>query len=215
MGHLANPKSPVSWFGTGNIDTLITEPKKKGIDTVSALRKYFEDHYCPPKMRLVTFGPTSLAEQFAAAEKAFGNISAGSKKCQTPISWAKPVAWPKDRLGKFVTILGTQPQEELRLMFPTPDTTAEYASRPEAYLKYVFDYAGMNSLSRVLSDTLNLVSDLQVSYDTNSATGEFYIVLLLTPSGRKHYGLVMDLVFSYIATVLRAGVDQKLYQSLK
>lgn len=212
---LANPDSPASRFHTGNTDTLLTDAKKNGIDTVSALRKYFNDHYCAPKMRLVTFGPTALSEQFAAAKAAFSNISTGSEACRKPKSWALPEAWPPARLGKWVNILGTQPTAELWLMFPMPDLTATYASQPVRYLDYVFKYAGMNSLAKVLDDSLGLVSSLDYSTETSSAGGSFYLILQLTHAGRKHHSLVLDLVFSYIATLRRDGVNKHLYESLK
>jgi len=212
---LANPESPVSRFHTGNIDTLLTEPKKKGIDTVAELRKYFNEHYCASKMRLVTFGATSLSEQFAAAKKAFSNISLGSESCRQPNSYAVPAAWPADRLGKWVNVLGTQPTSELWLMFPMPDLTSAYASRPEHYLDYVFQYKGLNSLSRVLETSLGLTSGMSTMLEgTGSAGGHFFIILDLSPAGRAQHSLVLDLVFSYIAALRRAGANEKLYESL-
>merc|ERR1719428_2237861 len=57
MQSLADPRSPVSGFHTGNLKTLYDEPMAKGINPVDALKKYYGENYCNPKMRLVTFGP--------------------------------------------------------------------------------------------------------------------------------------------------------------
>jgi insulysin len=215
INHLANPKSPVSGFHTGNLNTLLKEPQKKGIDTVAALREYFHEHYCAAKMRLVTFGPTSIEEQFEATKKAFSKIPEGSKSCRTPQNFADPPAWPPSQLRKWVNVLGTTPQAQIWLMFPTPDFSDTYKSLPDYYLKYVFEYAGLNSLSRVLDDQLGLVSDLGLSAQTDTASGKLYIILELTSEGRKHHDLILDVVFSYIATLRQKGANKDLYDSLK
>merc|ERR1719440_705269 len=135
-------------------------------------------------MRLVTFGPTSIEEQFKATEAAFSKVPQGSASCRKPKSWALPEAWPANRLGKWVNMLGTTPQAQIWMMFPTPDLTPTYPSSPDYYLSYVFQYGGLNSLSRVLDDQLGLVSDLGFSSDTSSAGGRFLVIMDLTPLGQ-------------------------------
>jgi insulysin len=215
INSLANPENPLSRFHTGNLDTLMKEPKERGIDTVAVLKTYFKEHYCPSKMRLVTYGPAPLSEQFAAAQAAFSGISPGNESCRRNISWAKPPAWPAERLGRWVNILGTQPQPQLWLMFPLPDLSHAYASLPQKYLGYVFMYSGVNSLSRVLDHSLNLVSNLDYQWDPDSAGTRFMLVLTLTSSGQAQRGLVLDIVFSYIAALRHAGASKPLYDSLK
>lgn len=215
INHLANPESPVSVFHTGNVRTLITDPKKHGIDTVAALHKYFHEHYCASKMRLVTFGPTSVSEQFAAVKAAFSHIPAGSESCRKPQSFAQPPAWPADRLGKWVNILGTSPHSTMMLVFPMFDLRQYYASEPSSYLEYVFEYGALNSLTWVLESQLGLASGLDFSCDSDSANGRCTLAVSFTDSGRQHKDVVLDVLFSYIAALRKAGVNKKLYESLK
>jgi insulysin len=82
LNSLSDPKSPVSRFKTGNIETLMTIPDKQNLDPVVELKSWFEMHYCPSRMRLATFGPESLEKLLKSANAAFGNISVGSSECK-------------------------------------------------------------------------------------------------------------------------------------
>jgi len=212
---IANPKSPMTWFKTGNLETLGTEPKKNGVDPVHELKGWFGDHYCPSRMRLVTFGAESLEKQLVRSHQNFADISTGSKTCQAPRrSWSEPQAWPQERLGRFVAIEGNKPQSELWMHFPLPDLSKDYASAPISYINYVVTYGGEQSLSRVLTDTLGLVSSLSLTGSGSSTGYDLFIVSKLTEKGNSNYEVVLDVIFQYLATLRREGVDKELYKSL-
>eukprot|EP00434_Breviolum_minutum_P026816 symbB.v1.2.023700.t1/scaffold2183.1/size166057/4 len=52
----SNPKSPVSKFSTGNLDTLKLKPEQAGKSLPEALQKFHQEHYCPSRMHLVILG---------------------------------------------------------------------------------------------------------------------------------------------------------------
>jgi insulysin len=56
ISSMANPKSPVSRFHTGNKDTLFNWPRGNGTTAVAQLRTYFDDHYCAARMHVVSLG---------------------------------------------------------------------------------------------------------------------------------------------------------------
>eukprot|EP00929_Paragymnodinium_shiwhaense_P050962 TRINITY_DN25656_c0_g1_i1.p1 TRINITY_DN25656_c0_g1~~TRINITY_DN25656_c0_g1_i1.p1 ORF type:complete len:1461 (-),score=472.19 TRINITY_DN25656_c0_g1_i1:324-4706(-) len=78
---MASPTSPLSRFHTGDKQTLVEEPKEKGIDMVERLKEFYEQYYCPGRMRLVTYGKFSLSKQLKDALANFGDIPAGN--CST------------------------------------------------------------------------------------------------------------------------------------
>lgn len=214
MYALANKESPLSQFHTGNDETLIGHGK----DPVTALKAYFKDHYCPSRMRLVTFGADPLEKQLESSVQHFSHIPAGSENCQK--AWSghvQPGAWPKDKLGTWVSIQGTLPQAQLWMMFPMPDTSPFYHSQPLEYVRYTIEYGGVDSLARVLQDNLGLAESIGTFADTSSVGTNFFVVVELTPEARtkEAVSLVMDMVFAYIAKMRHNGVDKKLYTSLK
>mmetsp|Transcript_126986 Transcript_126986/g.283017 ORF Transcript_126986/g.283017 Transcript_126986/m.283017 type:complete len:832 (-) Transcript_126986:4-2499(-) len=215
MYSLANPKSPVSFFHTGDVETLFKEPQKRGISPVTSLRTWFDDHYCSQRLRLVTVGPEPLDVQISRAEKEFGNISTGSQACQKgPRNWATPTPWPTERLGKWVMMQGTQPQAEMAILFFLPDQTKQYKSQAAQYIQYVLAYGGEGSAVEEMRDTLGLVTDMGAFLDTSSAGSILWVEYTLTDKGRKFPSKVLDMLFSYIAKVRANGVDAALYRSL-
>eukprot|EP00927_Polykrikos_kofoidii_P056578 TRINITY_DN5067_c0_g1_i1.p1 TRINITY_DN5067_c0_g1~~TRINITY_DN5067_c0_g1_i1.p1 ORF type:complete len:1197 (-),score=218.72 TRINITY_DN5067_c0_g1_i1:53-3643(-) len=212
---LTNPKSPLNMFGTGNVETLETRPKQKGLDPVAELKAWFKAHYCPSRMRLATFGPQSLDQQLMGASKEFGDIPAGSPECQKPRrSWADPPPWTKAQLGKLIAIQGITPQSEMWIHFPLPDLQAYFKSNPVHYMNYVISYGGERSLSRLLQDSLGVIGRLSFIGYGGSYGYDLFVVVRLTEAGRSHYEQVLDVIFAYLAKLSSVGVDESLYTSL-
>jgi len=131
---LANPHSSVATFSTGNLETLYTRPQAKGKDTVEELKKYYEANYCPPRMKLVTFGQESTGSQISKAFEKFADLITPDSCHATQRNFSLPTAYPPARLDKFVHIKGVTPQGQLWIMFPMPDLTGQYKTHPAAYL---------------------------------------------------------------------------------
>jgi len=215
LSSVADERSPVSKFHTGNFDTLYDIPRKNGTSPVDALKVYFKRHYCPSKMQLVTFGPAPLAEQLRMANEDFGRIKPGSLACQGPLKkFAKPDPYPPGSLAKWLVAKGTEPEPSMWLHFPLPDLTADFRSQPLSYIDHVLGYRGVDSFARVLADSLGLAHDSQTSYAMNSAGTSLFFICSLTSRGTQHLEIVLDVFFSYLATLRRAGVDKELYQTI-
>jgi len=215
MYSLADQKSPVGRFHTGNMETLYEAPKRNNTDPTVLVKEYFDSHYCPARLHLVTFGPQTLNAQFTAANERFGQIPKGSETCydHKRKSFAEPAAWPKTSVGKWVDIQGTQPKTQMWLVFNMKDMRKSYASQPLEYIRWVLKYAGRNSFTRVMRDT-GLTTDFDVSADESSAGTMLVFKFELSLSGHQHYELVLDMFFAYLAKVRFEGVDLELYRSL-
>mmetsp|Transcript_9171 Transcript_9171/g.19931 ORF Transcript_9171/g.19931 Transcript_9171/m.19931 type:complete len:1268 (+) Transcript_9171:357-4160(+) len=216
LNALANPESPVAGFGTGNLKTLKDGPQAKGIDVVEALRTYWETHYCPEKMHVVSFGPAATGKQLEALSKSFGEVSSKSLACSTTPrkSFAKPDPWPASQVGKYIYIEGTTLEAGLAIIFYLPDLSSEFASKPWRYVEEVLGYSGAGSLLQLLRDRLNLISDLDTSVGGSSASWEFTLTFELTELGQNHSSDVLDAFFAYLASVRIQGVDPAVHETM-
>jgi len=211
---LANPKSPVGAFHTGDVETLYNTPKRKGIDPVDALKIYFKSHYCPPKMRLVTYGSESTAAQLAGAKTLFQGLTSSSSCKEPRRSFATPEPWGPKRMGQFVKAQGTLPQAELWLHFTLPDVTKDYRSQPLQYIEHMLGYGGKDSLGRVLQDNLGLVTSFDTMFDMNSAGTSLFAIMHLTKPGQQNLEVILNVFYTYLGELRKKGVDEKLYDSL-
>lgn len=214
MNSLGNSKSPVASFHTGNLDTLYTEPKAEGIDPVSGLTKYFHENYCPPRMRLVTFGQGSLRSQQKEAFEKLASLSSAPACQANPQSFAEPQPYLPANLGKYVHINGTQPQGQLWVFFNFRDLRKQYKQGALGYLEHMLSHRGEHSLSYALREDLGLALDVETSADETSAGTSFWVIFSLTPKGTAHPELVLHALLLYISKMKAAGVDTALYNSL-
>jgi len=213
MNSLANPLSPMSRFHTGDEETLQKSISVSNLQ--SSLRTWFNAHYCPSRMHLVTLSSETEAQQLEQAKLAFGNMSTGSLICQGDVeTWASPEPWPESQLGRWVTVLGTQPQPSMLLHFPMPDLTKEFLSQPTSYLQYVLTYGGEDSHLTLLRDDLGLISGFSIGFQMSSAGGALIAEYSLSELGLQHPGLVIDVFFQYVSTLRSSSVDRDLYASL-
>mmetsp|Transcript_22894 Transcript_22894/g.66018 ORF Transcript_22894/g.66018 Transcript_22894/m.66018 type:complete len:1164 (-) Transcript_22894:110-3601(-) len=215
MNSLGNPASPITYFHTGSKATLYDIPLKNGTHPVDALKVYFKNRYCPSMMQVATFGPASVDEQLRLVREDFGAIPHSSDACASdPRNFSVPQAWPSESLGKWVIVKGMQPQAQLWVLFPLPDVSKEYRSQPLAYLNYVLGYGGVDSIQRVLQDSLGLATSSGVMMDGASTGTSLYFVATLTKLGADNPTLVLHVLFSYLAKLSRDGVDRALYETI-
>ncbi|CAJ1332596.1 unnamed protein product, partial [Effrenium voratum] len=114
INFMAADGSQMGRFHTGNEHTLRRTNKEK---LASKIQGFFSANYCPPRMRLVTFGPQSLEEQLAKARATFGNIPRGTCRTEAP-SFESPEAFPQRSLQKMLRMQGMSTMPELHLVFP-------------------------------------------------------------------------------------------------
>ncbi|CAE7923325.1 unnamed protein product [Symbiodinium sp. KB8] len=211
LNYLANPESRVNNFATGNYQTLIVEPKARGLDVVNALQDYFRRTYCPQHLHVVTITPEPVEEQLEKVQRSFSAVK-GSEPCLNQ-SFEEPPAWPPERLSKFVMVEPSEARPAVWLQFVLPNLQKEYASKPLSYLSYVMKYAGVASLQNYLKKE-GLIQDLSSADSSTSAGTRFLVAMYLTTKGANNLGHVMDIFFHYVAKMKHSGVNLELYRSL-
>ncbi|CAG0887165.1 unnamed protein product [Cyprideis torosa] len=98
---LAKEGHPFRKFGTGNIDTLLNIPRKKGIDTRKALLDFHDKWYSANIMTLAVFGKEDLDELESEVLKHFSKIV--NKNVEKP-SWPEHPYGPNE-VGKILEIV--------------------------------------------------------------------------------------------------------------
>ncbi len=124
MKYISNPAHPFSKFGSGNLKSLITQTKEKGIDVRDELIKFHKTHYGAGLMRLCVYGkePLNILEKWVTSK--FGEIKegpAGFEDIYLPPKTDIAKAFTKQyQLGKKIYVNPVKDLRSLKLIFPSP-----------------------------------------------------------------------------------------------
>lgn len=121
---LANVKHPYNKFGTGNLKTLVDDPKEKGIDVRSELIKFHQKWYSANIMSLAVFGKETLDELEEMIIAKFSNII---NKNITATRWTEH-PYLSDQHATKTYVVPVKDSRSLTLTFPTPDLDQYYKS---------------------------------------------------------------------------------------
>ncbi|CEM24439.1 unnamed protein product [Vitrella brassicaformis CCMP3155] len=100
VNQLADERSPLHHFGTGNLTLLYDVPKAKGIDMAAALRDFHRRFYCAERMTVVLRCGLSLDEQHLLIESRFHDIRSGT--CEQPRNFQNPSPFVGASVGNYV-----------------------------------------------------------------------------------------------------------------
>jgi insulysin len=215
MLSLANPRSPLHLFHTGDKSTL----QNLGAENLtSELVSYFNRNYCPPRMKLVTFCSDDFKTQLQQAKQTFGKIPKNgiTGMCsEAKQDFKAPDAFDESRMGKFVLVQGTTGFASLRILFPMDDQSAWTKSHPLSYISHMMSYGGENGLTSVLRDKLVLANSVSLSAEDSSAGTMVWMTISLTSEGAATPSAVLDTVFTYLAHVRTHGVTDEALDSFR
>lgn len=209
----ANPKSPVSKFSTGTLETLKLEPEKAGKSLPEALQKFHQENYCSSRMHLVIMRNASIEQQLAAAERSFGSLS--SKGCEArPYYDDIPMfSHELDNLGRKFKV-HTDGSPQLWLTFPMMSLQGQYKTMPEAYINYALSHYGPGSLKALLKRE-DLALHYSTMLETTPAGSVLTLIFSLTPKGAEESDRIVEHTFAYFNTIKKNGVDKALIQTMK
>jgi len=210
MRSTARNGSVVQRFYTGTTESLHHGDNA----TVDALKKYHSENYCAPRMNLVMVSNASLATQMDMARKHFSAVERGTCSPK-PKDFADDKPFAKGDVGQLIE-MESEGSSVMWMMFPMEPTEKQYKAQPGSVIQYLLAYAGPKSLKSMLKEK-NLISDLNLQVDQNSATTLVFLTLDLTPNGASDPRAITDVVFSYLGKVQeqRSNDINKLYVSLQ
>jgi insulysin len=209
MLSMANPQSPLQPFHTGDKLTL----QNLGAQNLtSELISYFNENYCPPRMKLVTFCSDDFKTQLLQAEQSFGKIprlGATGNCAEKKQDFKASNAFGKDQLQKFVLIKGTTGVASMHLLFPMENMAAWEKSHPVAFIGHMLGNQGEGGLIATLRDKLVLANTVTLSEEDTSAGTMCWMTISLTHDGAEKPNAVLDTVLTYLAHVRSQGVTDE------
>ncbi|CAG2101369.1 unnamed protein product, partial [Medioppia subpectinata] len=140
---LSDPNHDYNKFSTGNIESLKLIPLKNGTNVRQELLSFHDRWYSANIMSLVVLGKESIKELEEIVIPLFSVIK--HKSGVTLPKWqTNPLT--ADWLQKQCFVVPVKDLRTLTLVFPTPDMSDHYRSKPYRYLGHVIGHEGRGSL---------------------------------------------------------------------
>ncbi|XP_065350054.1 insulin-degrading enzyme-like isoform X1 [Cloeon dipterum] len=185
---------PYSKFGTGNLQTLVEDPQKNGINVREALLKFHRDYYSSNIMSLVILGKDSLDKLQDTAVNLFGTIE--NKKVALPKWPGNPFG--QEQLQKKGLAVPIKDWRSLSVTFPIPDMKQHYKAGPNRYLGHLIGHESSGSLLSALKKR-GWSSHLNAGCRSVARDISFFAVNVdLTEKGLENVDNIVDLIFQYI-----------------
>lgn len=207
----ADPQHDFCKFGTGNLTTLDTIPKSKGVMVRDQLLKFHQLLYSSNIMSLVVLGKESLDE---LARMVVPLFSAVPNKGVVRPTWPQHPYGP-EQLGLQAHVVPVKDNRFLYITFPTPDLRKFYKAGPGDYVAHLIGHEGPGSLLSELKSR-GWVNSL-VGGEKDGARGfSFTIVNVdLTEEGLDHTDDIVHLVFQYLNMLRAEGPQRWIFQELQ
>ncbi|TIC14554.1 a-pheromone processing metallopeptidase Ste23 [Wallemia mellicola] len=186
--------APLSNFGTGNWDTLYSEPSLKGMDPREELIKWYETHYSSHLMKLCVLGKESLDE---LEQLTVENFSAIPQR-NIPEPQFSSNVWPEDAHKSIIFAETIKDLRQLTITFKFPEQDAHYNTKPGNFLSHILGYEGKGSLCSYLKQ-LGHINSLSAGFGFSAPGFEFFKINLdLTTRGVGEWKQCLKLIFNYI-----------------
>ena len=206
----ANQTHPISKFGCGNYDTLMSFGQDKLLDE---LRMFWKNYYQTHNLRLAVVGHGSLDELQSMVEDTFGQIpyshglprhnqvKANQFFVRENAIYDGITAFSSPQLGIIRHIVPITETRTIKIMFSTPplDDPAIQSSKPYRAISHFLGHESPGSLHALLNDE-GLLTSLSSGLALDTCDFSlFSLTLGLTPKGMKRKDQVLDLVFQWVA----------------
>ncbi|KAI9151189.1 metalloprotease [Blastocladiella emersonii ATCC 22665] len=199
---LADPRHPYSKFGTGNLETLLHAPARRGVDVRAALIDFFHRYYSANLMRLVVIGKEPLDVLCAWAARYFSPIANLDLPIPEDAILGHPWAvYPESSTArKLIRVKSPLDGAALYLRWAFPQLVhTEWRSSPTWYLCMLLNYRGSGSLADVLQQR-NLITSLAAAPTETARQFNFFSIGLdLTEKGAANVDEVVGSIFDYLA----------------
>lgn len=188
-------------FGTGTLDTLLTNPKANGINTRDAVMKFHQQWYSSNIMTLAMLGRESLDELEDLCIKYFHPVTNKSIEVK---KWTEHPFGP-DQLQLKAYIVPVKDLRSLIITFPFPDLRDQFESKPDQYLSHLLGHEGSGSLLSALRRR-GWCNSLVAGCRSGAKGFSFFSVNVdLTEEGIEHIDDIVTLVFQYIKLLKKEG----------
>lgn len=206
---MSKPGHDFGKFGTGNAQTLDTEPKEKGIDVRKELLTFHGKWYSSNIMAFAVLGCQPLDELEAMVRQALDGIE---NKNATVAQW---LDHPYDAGGVITHLVPVKDVRLMKIVFPIADYSEFYRSKPAGYVSHLIGHEGKGSVLSELK-ALGYVNNLVAGPSGGSKGFEFFIVSVdLTEEGIEHTDEIIHIVFQYFDLLRKNGVHEWIFNECK
>ncbi|KAK4511212.1 uncharacterized protein ATC70_012426 [Mucor velutinosus] len=208
---LSNPNHPWHLFETGNLETLMENPKKLGLDIRQELLKFHDTYYSANIMKLTVIGKESLDQLTEWVVEKFSSVT--NKNIPVPSFPGHPLT--KNEIMKQIFVKSVKKNRTLDVTFPFPDQIPYYQSQPANYISHLTGHEGPGSILSSLKKK-NWATYLSSGMCFNgTGFGFFHISVDLTEQGLAHYEDVVVAIFEYIEMIKENGVKKWIFDEIK
>ncbi|KAJ9086209.1 hypothetical protein DSO57_1006410 [Entomophthora muscae] len=195
------------YFVLGNYDTLITKPKKQGLDISQLLSTFHQKHYSSNIMNLVVIGKESIKDLAKLVVPRFSKIPNHNLQ---PRSNKMPY-YGRKISHDFMINYGDRPKMmKIDFYFSFPNM---HILRP--YLEYIislFALAGNGSFIEIMASR-NLAEKTKTESDFGKDFAYFTVINSISNSINPSKEEVLKVVFAYIDAIRTQRVDHKRFQA--
>lgn len=198
---LYDPTSGESKFSTGNKDTLAQAD-------ADAVRAFYESHYSADRMALALTGSVSLNDLEKLAREIFSAIP----RRDLPTITREPHFLPRKQALRLATVEPVKDIRQLSLEFVVPPTRPDFASKSDALLVALINYAGNGGLTQYLKDAGLATGVAAGIWERTPGYGSLFIDIALTPEGETANQRVMAAIFAYIQHLRNAPFPTEFFE---
>ena len=206
LRQVITPGHALSRFRTGNLDSLHNEDG----ELRKALVSFYNRYYAANNMRLVVVGKETLPQLRAMVKPLFSAIKdfpVAHEEASTPLFNAS-------FLPASINITPNTEVRSVSYLFPIPKNDY-WMKKPLSYLGFVLGHEGEGSLAWLLKEQ-GWIESLSAGRGVGWRQGDtFGVSISLTPEGLKHVDTIDSLLFSYIKTLQREGINEWRFNEIK
>jgi len=213
-------ESPAAKFGTGTLETLLEEPKKRGEDVVDALWGHYRAHYASHMMKLVVLGRESLDELQQLVEAKFSQVPTGARDVR-PVEYDADVVGPAG-VGLCVRYKPVTEGHSLELQWPVPPDVAcgdrflapaerRYRHAPLRYAAHLLGHEGEGSVFFELKRQGWAQTLYCGAGETGSRHSMFMVHVVLTDEGQARVPEVVAAVYAYLDLLRKKEPEQWIF----
>ena len=215
--HVANPAHPHSRYGNGNLKTLWTQPRERGVDVRGILLQFFERHYVANNACLAVYTDQPGDAILAKVAPVLLRMRAGPRTVDAfgdVAPYAPTRLLPNGGEGQWVVMQANRAVQSVSVNFPVPFSTDHFRTKPCGYASHVLGHECDGSLCGVLK-AAGLAEGLSAGcgWGVDNQHDLFNVKVSLTAKGVREIDTVLDLVFQAIGLLrhhigVRADLDE-------
>ena len=209
---LSNPQHPFHTFSTGNLETLKTEPLKRGVRIRDEFIRHYEKHYSANLMKLVVLGKESLDELESWVEEFFSPVV---NKELPQNRWDDVQPFTENEVMTQIFAKPVMDTRSLDVYFPYPDEDDLFESQPSRYISHLIGHEGPGSILSLLKAKGWANSLGSGAVDVCPGSAFFHISIRLTEDGLKEYREILKIIFQYITMLKDTPPQEWVFDEMK